>query len=140
MAQGIDFPREKYEVNHPLFHVFIRRTDLEVFRMVQGNNQSLSSPVNRIKITGLWASRALTSSSHLTLMQRLREYYHYFVFRSVLFSLDIAFWISGTKQLIKAMIGLTGKGEGFEDELERSMRGFAKSNMGLEISPSAFSG
>jgi aarF domain-containing kinase len=108
--------------------------------MVQGNNQSLSSPVNRIKMIGLWASRSLTSSSHFTFTERLREYYHDLVFRSVLFSLDIAFWITRTKQWVKARIGLIGQGEGFEDELERNMRGFAKSNMGLEISPDAFEG
>ena len=31
-------------------------------------------------------------------------------------------------------------GLGFADELERSMRGFAKSNFGMDVAPSAFEG
>ena len=38
--------------------IFIGRN----LRIVQGNNQFLGSPVNRIKISGLWASRALAES------------------------------------------------------------------------------
>jgi len=30
--------------------------------------------------------------------------------------------------------------EGFEDELERSMRGFAKSNLGVDVAADAFDG
>jgi aarF domain-containing kinase len=30
--------------------------------------------------------------------------------------------------------------EGFEDELERKMRGIAKSNFGMDIGPNAFQG
>jgi len=30
--------------------------------------------------------------------------------------------------------------EGFEDELERSMRGFAKSNFGVDVAANAFDG
>jgi aarF domain-containing kinase len=106
--------------------------------MVQGNNQSLSSPVNRIKITGLWASRSLTTSPALTLPQRLREYYNYFVFRSIILSLDIAFWITRTRQWVRTRLGLVS--EGFEDELERNMRGLAKSSLGVEVAPGAFEG
>ncbi|KAF5378111.1 hypothetical protein D9615_007627 [Tricholomella constricta] len=61
-------------------------------RMVQGNNQSFGSPVNRIKITGFWASRSLSQTPNLSLLQRIREYWHHLVFRGVMFSLDIIFW------------------------------------------------
>jgi aarF domain-containing kinase len=108
--------------------------------MVQGNNQSLSSPVNRIKITGLWASRSLTTSPSLTFTERLREYYRYIVFRAVLFSLDLAFWATRTRQWIRARLGGGKEGEGFEDELERTMRGFAKSSFGVEVAPEVFQG
>ncbi|KAG5725140.1 ABC1 family protein C10F6.14c [Termitomyces sp. T112] len=108
-------------------------------RMVQGNNQSLGSPVNRIKITGFWASRSLTQAPHLSFTQRLREWWHYLVFRSVMFSLDLAFWKNKISIWIRRHLGLR-PGEGFEDEMERTMRGLAKSNLGVDVSPSAFEG
>ncbi|EGN97200.1 hypothetical protein SERLA73DRAFT_110371 [Serpula lacrymans var. lacrymans S7.3] len=107
-------------------------------RMVQGNNQSLGTPVNRIKITGYWASRSLTRTPNLPFLQRLKEYWHYFIFRSIMFSVDVFFWTSKLRQQIKARLGQ--KGEDFEDELERTMRGFAKSNLGVDVAPNAFEG
>ncbi|KZP12439.1 ABC1-domain-containing protein [Athelia psychrophila] len=109
-------------------------------RMVQGNNQSLGSPVNRIKMTGFWASRSLTATPHLTLPERLREYWYYTVFRSVMFTLDVAFWQSKLRAWVRRTVLGKAAGGGFEDELERSMRGFAKSSMGVEIGPGAFEG
>ncbi|KIJ67289.1 hypothetical protein HYDPIDRAFT_84650 [Hydnomerulius pinastri MD-312] len=107
-------------------------------RIVQGNNQALGSPVNRIKITGYWASRSLTTSANLTFTQRAREYWHYLTFRGIMFSIDLAFWASKTRQWVRAMLGLSNMG--FEDELERSMRGFAKSAFGVDVAPGAFEG
>ncbi|KAL9086241.1 MAG: hypothetical protein Q9159_004247 [Coniocarpon cinnabarinum] len=46
--------------------IFIGRN----LRIVQGNNQFLGSPVNRIKITGNWASRALAESPDLKFSER----------------------------------------------------------------------
>jgi aarF domain-containing kinase len=106
--------------------------------MVQGNNQSLGSPVNRIKITGYWASRSLTSNPNLTFPQRFKEYWYYVVFRGVMFSLDIAFWTNQVRGWVRKMMGLMT--EGFEDELERSMRGFAKSSLGVDVATNAFDG
>ena len=106
--------------------------------MVQGNNQSMGSPVNRIKITGYWASRSLASDPNLTLPQRVREYWYYLLFRGVMLSLDVVFWTSRLKGWVRRKMGLMS--EGFEDELERSMRGFAKINLGVEVSPDAFDG
>lgn len=107
--------------------------------MVQGNNQSLGSPVNRIKITGYWASRSLTARPHLTIPQRAREYWYYFLFRGVMFSLDVAFLSNRIRGWVRMnVMGL--KSEGFEDELERNMRGFAKSNLGVDVAPGAFDG
>ncbi|KAG6902172.1 hypothetical protein C0995_003453 [Termitomyces sp. Mi166 len=108
-------------------------------RMVQGNNQSLGSPVNRIKITGFWASRSLTQAPNLSFTQRLREWWHYLIFRSVMFSLDLAFWHNKISLWVRRHFGLR-PGEGFEDEMERTMRGIAKSNLGVDVSPSAFEG
>ncbi|KAH7919205.1 ABC1-domain-containing protein [Leucogyrophana mollusca] len=109
-------------------------------RIVQGNNQALGSPVNRIKITGYWASQSLTRAPNLSLTQRMREYYHDLTFRSIMFSLDVVFWASKVRQWVRVRLGLRRSGEGFEDELERSMRGFAKSTLGVDVAPGAFEG
>jgi len=108
--------------------VFIGRN----MRIVQGNNQIFGSPVNRIKITGTWASRSLISTPNLTFKQRLKEFYRYFVFGIVMFSTDLAFWIVRLRQWWQG----TDSG-GFEDEVERSVRTFAKSNFGVEITEGA---
>ncbi|KAF7970834.1 hypothetical protein HWV62_22784 [Athelia sp. TMB] len=109
-------------------------------RMVQGNNQALGSPVNRIKMTGFWASRSLAATPNLGAAERLREYWYYFLFRGVMFSLDVAFWESKMRAWVRRRILGQKGGEGFEDELERSLRGLAKSSMGVEIGPGAFEG
>ncbi|CCM06775.1 uncharacterized protein FIBRA_09073 [Fibroporia radiculosa] len=114
--------------------IFIGRN----MRIVQGNNQSFGSPVNRIQITGYWASRSLTVAPGLTIIERLKEYRSYIVFLVVTFSIDVAFWVSKMRQWARLWMGL--KSEGFEDELERTMRGFAKSNFGLDITSEAFQG
>ncbi|KAJ7983014.1 ABC1 family-domain-containing protein [Mycena polygramma] len=114
---------------------------LRNMRMVQGNNKSLGSPVNRIKITGFAASHALTrSSARTSLRQRLREYYHYAFFRGVMFSIDLAFWIARTRQWLWRVLGLGREGMGFEDEIERSVRGLAKTSFGMDVGEDAFDG
>lgn len=99
---------------------------------MQGNNQMFGSPVNRIKIAATWASRSLAEAPNMTFVQRLWAYYNHFIFKSVLFTTDLAFWYARVKQR------LTGReDEGFEDALERSMRAFAKANFGVEIAKDA---
>ncbi|KAI6152704.1 ABC1 family-domain-containing protein [Pisolithus thermaeus] len=107
-------------------------------RIVQGNNQVLGSPVNRIKITAYWASRSLTTTSNLTFLQRLREYRRDMAFRIVMFSIDLVFWASKLRQWIGTLFGLVS--EGFEDGLERDMRGFAKRAFGVDVAPGVFLG
>lgn len=87
------------------------------------------SPVNRIKIIGGWASRSLTFSPNLTFTQRLREYYGYFVFQTMMFTVDVLFSLTRLRQWWRG----SKDDEGFEDELEKSMRGFAKDNLGMDI-------
>ncbi|KAJ7663030.1 ABC1 family-domain-containing protein [Mycena rosella] len=114
---------------------------LRNMRMVQGNNKTLNSPVNRIKITGFSASRALTRSTpHASLRTRLHEYYHYLVFRTVMLSLDVAFLVARTRQWLFRVLGLGRDGMGFEDEIERSVRGLAKSSFGMDVGADAFDG
>ena len=98
----------------------------------------LGSPVNRIRITGSWASRSLAWNRDLSLRQRSREYVGYVSFLLVTFTIDLAFWMSKVRQWVRVRLGLAS--EGFEDELERTMRGFAKSNFGVEIADDAFTG
>ncbi|KAI0821036.1 ABC1-domain-containing protein [Irpex lacteus] len=114
--------------------VFIGRN----MRIVQGNNQMFGSPVNRIRITGSWASRSLTRNPNLTPQQRFREYISYVKFLFATLTIDAAFQFTRIKQWVRGVFGLTSVG--FEDELERTMKGFAKSNFGVEISDSAFQG
>ncbi|KAJ6579517.1 ABC1 family-domain-containing protein [Mycena vulgaris] len=114
---------------------------LRNMRMVQGNNKTLGSPVNRIKITGFAASRALTRSTpHASFGQRLHEYYHYTVFRTVMLSLDVAFLLARTRQWLWRVLGLGRDSMGFEDEIERSVRGLAKSSFGMDVGADAFDG
>lgn len=110
-------------------------------RMVQGNNKALNSPVNRIKITGFSASRALAGGMpHAGARTRLHEYYHYLFFRVVMFGLDVAFTIARTRQWMWRVLGLGREGLGFEDEIERSMRGIAKTTFGMDVGADAFDG
>jgi aarF domain-containing kinase len=68
------------------------------------------------------------------------------IFYSVLFSIDVFFHLTRLRQWIGAQlvnIGIlrTGSGSGgFEDELEKSVRGFAKGQFGVELSGEAFQG
>lgn len=96
------------------------------------------APVNRIRITGYWASRSLATRPYISFGARIREYVRYTTFLSVMFSIDIAFWTTKFRQWILQKVGV--QSPSFEDELEKTMRGFAESNLGLRISPSAFEG
>ncbi|KAF9236791.1 ABC1 family-domain-containing protein [Melanogaster broomeanus] len=105
---------------------------------VLGNNQAFGSPINRIKITGYWASRSLTTSTNLTFTQRAKEYWHYLVFRVIMLSIDLAFWASKLRHRVRRILGMSTMG--FEDDLERTMRGFVKNTFGVDVAPGAFDG
>ncbi|TDL20313.1 ABC1 domain protein [Rickenella mellea] len=117
------------ETKWPRELIFLGRN----MRIVQGNNQFLGSPVNRIKITGTWASRALVDSTDLTLGERLRNFGRHLVFRLVLLSSDLMFYTSKLKQTL-------GFGKGMEDDLEAHMREMAKGTFGVELNHSVFDG
>jgi len=115
--------------------------------MVQGNNQAFGSPVNRIKITGYWASRSQIRNTNLGIIERVKEWWHDLVFRTVMFSLDIAFWQARFViwlRGIQVRLHLGGADAkhpvGFEEELEKTMRGFAKDSLGIEVAENAFAG
>jgi aarF domain-containing kinase len=116
------------ETKWPRELIFIGRN----LRIVQGNNQFLGSPVNRIKISGLWASRALAESRDLPLAQRWSNWVKHLRFRCVLVLSDVVFWWSRLKQVL-------GMGLGMEEEIEERMRVMAK-DFGVELNHSVFEG
>ncbi|KAF2199032.1 ABC1-domain-containing protein [Delitschia confertaspora ATCC 74209] len=116
------------ETKWPKELIFIGRN----LRIVQGNNQFLGSPVNRIKITGLWASRALTENKDLGFGERWKNWILHLRFRCVLVLSDVVFFWTRMKQFI-------GVGKGMEDEIEERMRVMAK-DFGVELNHGVFEG
>lgn len=108
--------------------IFIGRN----LRIVQGNNQFLGSPVNRIKITGNWASRSLVDSPDLSFGQRLQNLGRHLIFKFVIFSTDVVFYGSKIRQFF-------GMGGGMEDDLDEQMRHMAK-DFGFELNHGVFEG
>ncbi|EPS37438.1 hypothetical protein H072_8887 [Dactylellina haptotyla CBS 200.50] len=114
--------------------VFLGRS----MRIIQGNNQLMGSPVNRIKETALAASRGLLSlqtgaRGRISWAEKFTAYWRYALFRVVLFSSDIIFFAVRLRQLLRL-------GEGFEDELEMRMKAMAKQDFGIELNSSVFEG
>jgi aarF domain-containing kinase len=118
--------------SHPNYNVLI-------FSFQIGNNQSFSAPVNRIKITGYWASRSLAERPGLSFSQRLREYWHHLIFRGVMLSLDLIFWKTKVTLWTRKHFGLK-PGTNFEEDLENSVRGIAKNSLGYDVGPGVFAG
>ncbi|KAJ5651027.1 uncharacterized protein N7484_004750 [Penicillium longicatenatum] len=108
--------------------IFIGRN----LRIVQGNNQFLGSPVNRLKITATWASRALVESPDLPLLEKVRNLGQHFMFHFVLFTSDVFFYFTKVRQFLHL-------GGGMEDDIEAQMQGMAK-EMGVELNHSVFEG
>lgn len=108
--------------------IFIGRN----MRIVQGNNQYLGSPVNRIKITGNWASRALAEDQHLTFKDRWRYYGSHLVFKFVLLASDAYFYYAKVLQFL-------GKGKGMDDDIEKSIAKMGK-EYGIEMQHGVFDG
>ncbi|RMZ87072.1 hypothetical protein DV736_g5699, partial [Chaetothyriales sp. CBS 134916] len=108
--------------------IFIGRN----LRIVQGNNQYFGSPVNRIKLTGNWAARALSEDKQLPMSQRWRNYGSYLLMHLVLLGSDVWFYYSKFKQLL-------GRGKGMEDDVERHMAKIAK-DYGVDMQHGVFEG
>jgi aarF domain-containing kinase len=128
MRQGI---REvlSEEENFPRELLFIGRN----MRIVQGNNQFLGSPVNRIKMTGNWASRSLVDSKELRFSERFANAWRHLLFKVVLLGSDFVFYTSKIRQWF-------GFGDGMEDDIEKQMRFIAKDQFGVELQHSVFEG
>ncbi|KAI9852299.1 MAG: hypothetical protein M1838_001188 [Thelocarpon superellum] len=117
------------ETKWPLELIFLGRN----LRIVQGNNQYLGSPVNRIKITGTWASRALVDSPDLSYAQKWTNLGRHLIFTLVMFSSDLLFYTSKLRQWL-------GWGQGMEDDMERQLKGIAKETLGVELNHGVFDG
>lgn len=120
LSDDAKFPREL---------LFIGRN----MRIVQGNNQFLGSPVNRIKLTGTWASRALVDSPDLTIGQRVKGAWGHLLFKFVMLGTDVVFYGAKIRQFF-------GWGGGMEEEMERQLRFIAKDTFGVELQHSVFEG
>jgi aarF domain-containing kinase len=88
--------------------------------------------VNRIKITGNWASRALTEDAHLSFSERWRNYGSHILFKVVLFASDVYFYVAKVRQFL-------GKGKGMDDDLEEQMKRIAK-DYGVDMQHGVFEG
>jgi aarF domain-containing kinase len=116
------------ETRFPKELLFIGRN----LRIVQGNNQFLGSPVNRIKITGNWASRSLVDSPDLPLREKIQNLGRHLIFKLVIFSSDLIFYASKLRQYF-------GRGRGMEDEIEERMKEMMK-DFGVELNHAVFEG
>ncbi|KAI1434117.1 ABC1 family-domain-containing protein [Xylaria sp. CBS 124048] len=108
--------------------VFIGRN----MRIVQGNNQFMGSPVNRVKMMGNWASASLFQDKDLPLSKRLVNAWRHLIFKTVLLATDIAFYTLKVRQWL-------GWGGGMEDVVERRMAMMAK-DFGVELQHEVFEG
>lgn len=93
--------------------IFIERN----MGIVQGNNRFLGSPVNRIKLTGLWANRALLEEElegpNVGLVQRARNALQHLYFHAVLLGTDVVFYTSKLRQW-------AGLGGGMEEDIKKA--------------------
>ena len=108
--------------------VFIGRN----MRIVQGNNQYMGSPVNRVKMMGEWASRSLFEDRNLAWRDRLNNMWGHALFKAVLILTDVAFYFFKIRQWL-------GRGGGMEDEVEARMRDMA-AEYGVELQHDLFEG
>jgi aarF domain-containing kinase len=81
------------------------------------------------------------------MVERVKEWWHDFVFRTVMFSLDVAFWKAKIViwfRRLQVRLHLRGAGTegplGFEEELEKTIRGLTKNSLGIDIAQNAFAG
>jgi aarF domain-containing kinase len=108
--------------------IFIGRN----MRIVQGNNQYLGSPVNRVKMMGEWASRSLFQDPNLPWQQRAGYAWRHLIFKSVMAVTDVAFYFFKVRQWL-------GLGGGMEDEVEARMKNVAQ-DFGIELQHEVFEG
>jgi aarF domain-containing kinase len=122
-------------------------------RMVQGNNQTLGSPSNRINILAQWAIEgynmnrpSLAPLTPFLMIQNptlIRSYLisqaQSVLFRVTLFAIDLGFALNRVRAFVLLKFG-GRKEEGFEDLLQRQVSSMARDELGIELDDSAFQG
>ncbi|KAG9258714.1 ABC1 family-domain-containing protein [Emericellopsis atlantica] len=101
-------------------------------RIVQGNNQYMGSPVNRLKMMGEWASSSLYQDPKLSWDHRLSNAFRHLIFKVVMTASDVAFYF----YMARSWLGL---GSNMEDAMEQRMREMA-SEYGVELQGDVFEG
>ncbi|GAA6034088.1 hypothetical protein JCM8097_000689 [Rhodosporidiobolus ruineniae] len=127
--------------------IFVTRA----MRMMQGNNQTVGSPTNRINILAHYAARGLAQTHHSysssltqsllhpsTLKTYLAESFRLAVFRVVLFAVDVGFVITRLRAWVMEWTGR--KGEGLEDLLQKQVTDMAEREFGVKLDDQAFIG
>ncbi|KAI6497936.1 hypothetical protein MCOR11_004136 [Pyricularia oryzae] len=108
--------------------IFIGRN----MRIVQGNNQHMRSPVNRVKMMGEWASRSMFEDRDRPFRERVANMWRHALFKTVLTASDVVFYFFKLRQFL-------GLGGGMEDEVEARMRQMA-GDFGVELQHDVFAG
>ncbi|GAA5988452.1 hypothetical protein JCM11641_005348 [Rhodosporidiobolus odoratus] len=121
--------------------IFVTRA----MRMMQGNNQALGSPSNRINILAHYASQGLSRSSpparsllQIGLKPYLADKFRLAVFKVVLFAVDVGFFVTRVRAWFMERLG--GRGEGLEDLLQKQVTDMARKEFGVELDDAAFAG
>ncbi|KAG0144455.1 hypothetical protein CROQUDRAFT_660017 [Cronartium quercuum f. sp. fusiforme G11] len=118
-------------------------------RMMQGNNQALGSPSNRINILAHGAASGMRISKLLTygdgtvvvvLQNWLRHLVHVWTFRLALIFVDLGFFLSQIRQWWLNDVRGDKGGQGFEDLLQRQIENLAKEEFGITLDDTAFMG
>ncbi|GAA5898139.1 hypothetical protein JCM6882_003335 [Rhodosporidiobolus microsporus] len=122
--------------------IFVTRA----MRMMQGNNQAVGSPSNRINILAHYAAKGLAQSTpnapssllEVGLYSYLVDTFRLAVFRMVLLAVDVSFVITRIRAWLMELAGK--KGEGLEDLLQRQVTDMARAEFGVELDDNAFVG
>ncbi|GAA5840258.1 hypothetical protein JCM9279_002327 [Rhodotorula babjevae] len=122
--------------------IFITRA----MRMMQGNNQAVGSPSNRINILAHWAADglALSTPQHSQSLRALGlraytvEKLRLVIFRVVLVFVDVGFVLARVRAWVQERMG--NKGERMEDLLEKQVTEMARQEFGVELDDKAFAG
>ncbi|KAL0068295.1 hypothetical protein AAF712_004682 [Marasmius tenuissimus] len=107
-----------------------------IFLLRNMSHSARPSTVSRLRVIGLLVRSPVVQTS--TFSERVREYANHAAFLGVMMSLDIAFWTTRFKQWFWAKFGRVI--ESFEDELDRTMTGVMKGNLGMHVESGIFKG
>ncbi|MBW0493179.1 hypothetical protein O181_032894 [Austropuccinia psidii MF-1] len=120
-------------------------------RMMQGNNQALGSPTNRINILAHAAAAGMrinapqadfNPNTAITTMLKvwMVNFVHVWTLKLTLFFVDLGFLITQVRQWWLKAVRRQTRGEGFEDLLEHQLENFAKEEFGVSLNDNAFTG